>query len=114
MKKIPKTPLAITLGTTLLSGMAAANVHAEAAPGAENPFALRELSSGYMQAAAAKSESTEESKAKMDMKQMQGACGEGKCGAQMMQNGGKVKEAEKRQQSSDEKAIEAKCAGMKK
>ncbi|MGR8933130.1 MAG: hypothetical protein ACU837_01920 [Gammaproteobacteria bacterium] len=114
MKRITKTPLAVTLGTTLLSALASANVHAGAAFGTENPFALRELAGGYMQTAAAETESAEEKKAKQDMKQMQGACGEGKCGASMMQNGGKTNDAEKQQQSSDSKAIEAKCAGMKK
>lgn len=112
MKKIPKTPLAITLGTTLLSGLAVTSVHAESAPGVENPFALRELPGGYMLTAAA--EPAKDEKAQQpDAKTMQGACGEGKCGAQMMQSGSDAKDAQK-EQSSDSKAIEAKCAGMKK
>ena len=48
MKKINKTPLAAAMGAAFLSTFAATAVNAEA-----NPFGMTELSSGYMQLAAA-------------------------------------------------------------
>jgi uncharacterized low-complexity protein len=111
MKKIQKTPLAVTLGTTLLSGLAAVNAHAASVLDGENPFALHELSSGYMQTAEA--ESSKETKEQADMKKMEGACGEGKCGAQMMQ-GAKDTQSKQKTEETDKKAIEAMCAGMMK
>jgi uncharacterized low-complexity protein len=112
MKKIHKTPLAVTLGTTLLSGLVAANAHAGTVLSGENPFALQELSSGYMQSAEA--EPAKDNKAQQDMKKMEGACGEGKCGAKMMQSAKDAGGAKKPGESAAVKAMEGKCAGMKK
>lgn len=112
MKKFPRMPLAITLGTTLLSGLTAANVHADTALSGENPFAMQELPSGYMLTAAA--EAAKEGNAQPDAKAMQGACGEGKCGAKMTSGAsGDAKDAHQSHQPEN-KAIEAKCASMKK
>lgn len=112
MKKFPRMPLAITLGTTLLSGVTAANVHAGTALSGENPFAVQELPGGYMLTAAA--ETAKEETAKPDAKTMQGACGEGKCGASMKSGAsGDAKDPHQSHQPEN-KAIEAKCAGMKK
>lgn len=120
MKKVAKTPLAVTLGTSLITGLGAANAQTGAA--SDNPFALRELSSGYMvtaeaqqQPAAPAAEAPAQSDMKnmdttnMDLKKMEGACGEGKCGAAMMK---KAEEA-KKSGGAAEKAMEGKCAGMK-
>jgi uncharacterized low-complexity protein len=63
MKKLNKTPLAVAMGAALISGFAPLAANAEA-----NPFAMTEMSSGYMQLAE--------------------AAGEMKCGANM---GGMVK-----------------------
>jgi uncharacterized low-complexity protein len=63
MKKLNKTPLAVAMGAALISGFAPIAANAEA-----NPFAMTEMSSGYMQLAE--------------------AAGEMKCGANM---GGMVK-----------------------
>ena len=51
-------PLAIAVGTAIVTSLASVNT----ANAAENPFAMTELSSGYMVAG------------------MEGKCGEGKCG----------------------------------
>ncbi|MDF1583234.1 MAG: hypothetical protein RQ733_11925 [Methyloprofundus sp.] len=95
MKKTTKT--LTTLGTALASSFAASAVNAES-----NPFAMTELSSGYMQLAQA--DKAEEmqcgSKMKMD-KKTEAACGEGKCGS-MMANG-KMK-----------KGLEQSCGAMMK
>ena len=57
-------PLSIALGATFAASLAASNV-ANAAPAGDNPFAMNDLGSGYMQVADGHKE---------------GKCGEGKCG----------------------------------
>lgn len=84
MKKLNKTPLALTLGTTLLAGIASTVAHAE--------FGVTELNHGYMQLAEADA---------ADMKKKEGSCGEAKCGAN------------KKEMSSDMKTTEGKCGGQK-
>jgi uncharacterized low-complexity protein len=92
---VKKSPLAIAVGTTLVSGLTATTVMAEdSASVASSPFAMTELTDGYMQVAQAY-------KAKGAMKMKDGACGEGKCGASMMPKG------------ALEKTSEGKCAGNK-
>lgn len=90
MKKINKTPLALAMGASLLPSLAINIAHAET-----NPFALSELSSGYMQTAEAKTDAAGADKMK------DGACGEGKCGAAMAKK------------PADKVAPEGKCAGSK-
>ena len=91
-----------TLGAALLSTAA---VTAQAAG---NPFAAQELSSGYSLAAHEKGH--------------EGACGEGKCGAEMQQGAGKAEEGKcggdkaKKEGSCGEEAKaghEGKCGGEK-
>ena len=59
-QKTPMKPLAIALGATFVTSLAGTPV----ANAADNPFAMTELSSGYMVAGS----------------HMEGKCGEGKCG----------------------------------
>ncbi|MDP3332141.1 MAG: hypothetical protein Q8Q40_11515 [Methylococcaceae bacterium] len=120
MKKINKSPLAAAMGAAFISTLAASPAYAET-----NPFGLSELSSGYMQVAAAEMACG----ANMDMtksKAPEGACagkptkaadkpaaapaadkaaemscGEGMCGAMMQ--GGKMKPG-----------MEASCGAMMK
>jgi len=92
---IKKAPLAIAVGTTLFSGLAVSTAYAETTNVDVNPFAITELSNGYMQMA--KSDNKDSGAKKMKM----GACGEGKCGASMMPAG------------ALEKTAEGKCAGNK-
>ena len=91
MKKLKKTPLAAAMGTAVVSSFAASAVNAEA-----NPFALSELSNGYMQLAEA--DKSSEMKCGASMGKKEGTCGEGKCGGMM---GGETK------------TKEGKCAGNK-
>lgn len=88
MKKNHKTPFALAVSASLLPFVANA-VETEA-----NPFALSDLSSGYMQTAEADKDG--------ESKMKDGACGEGKCGGNMM-----------KQKAPDAKAMEGKCAGNK-
>jgi uncharacterized low-complexity protein len=68
-------PLAIAVGAALATSLAATTP----ANAAENPFAMSELSSGYMVAEMAEGKCGGEKKAAEE-----GKCGEGKCGAAMM------------------------------
>jgi uncharacterized low-complexity protein len=104
MKKFSKTPLAVAMGTAVISGFAA-NVSADS-----NPFAISELSSGYMVAEASskvaqaicgsnamdangnvvsKSKSDTKGNKGNQSKKAEGSCGEGMCGGMM--SGGKMK-----------------------
>jgi uncharacterized low-complexity protein len=99
MKKMNKTPLAAAMGAALISSFAATAANAEA-----SPFAMTELSSGYMQLAEmscgdkmggmAKPKAAEGacagSKTTSDAKKTEGSCGEGKCSAMMKD--GKMKQ----------------------
>ncbi|MCQ8103593.1 hypothetical protein NP590_05715 [Methylomonas sp. SURF-2] len=87
MKKTHKTPFALAMSASLLP------FAANAVQSDSNPFAMQDLSSGYMQTAEAEKDGASKMK--------DGACGEGKCGGQMMDK------------ASDKKAIEAVCAGKK-
>jgi len=114
MKKFNKTPLTLAMGTTaVISGFAA---NAES-----NPFAMSELSSGYMVAEASNKTShgacggnvadangkritegsKESKKSAPKTKKAEGSCGEGMCGGMM--EGGKMK-----------KGMEAMCGEMMK
>jgi uncharacterized low-complexity protein len=97
-KSNPLKPVSLALGTafalSLGSGVASAD---------QNPFAMTELSSGYM--VADKHEGKcgegkcggEKTQEQMKEKAMEGKCGEGKCGG------------EKTQEQMKEKAMEGKC-----
>lgn len=73
--------LTLALGTAFAASMAASNV-ATAAEAGSNPFAMSELSSGYMQLADSHMEGKcGEGKCGGDKKRdKEGKCGEGKCG----------------------------------
>lgn len=92
MKKTIKTPFAAAMGTAVISALAVNVAQAEA-----NPFAMTELSSGYMQTAEAKVSNggcaanvkSQQDAPKAD-KKAEGSCGEGMCGGMMQ--GGKMKQ----------------------
>jgi uncharacterized low-complexity protein len=84
-------PLAIAVGTAIVTSLASVN----AATAAENPFAMTELSSGYMVAEMAEGKCGGATKTTEE-----GKCGEGKCG-------GATKTTE------EGKCGEGKCGGAK-
>ena len=102
-KKKSITTLSIAAGTAFVASLAMGNV-ANAAEGA-NPFAMNELSGGYMQLA-------------------EGKCGEGKCGGKKMDKnskGGKCGDSKKMEKegkcggsNKDKEMGEGKCGGTKK
>lgn len=99
-EKPHQSTLVNVLGTALATSLASGVVGAS-----ENPFILKDLDRGYQQVA-------EADKEKKEM-----ACGEGKCGAQMMKNpemkcGAGMQELMKQQEAQKQKAMEGKCAGM--
>lgn len=95
MKKHNKTQIASAVGSALLTGLSV-NVQADS-----NPFAMNELSAGYMQVAADTHNKVAESGCGADskaasghaaaghVKKAEGSCGAGQCGAMM--SGGKMK-----------------------
>ena len=105
------TTLSIAAGAAFVASLAVGNI-ANAAEGA-NPFAMNELSSGYMQLAEGKcGEGKCGGSKKKDMNKMEGKCGEskkmkkeGKCGE------GKCGGSKK---SMDKEMGEGKCGGSKK
>lgn len=98
-EKLQKSSLAGVIGTALVTSISTG------AAASENPFTIRDLGAGYQQVAEAE-------KTKKEM-----ACGEGKCGAEMMKNpemkcGAGMQEMQKQQEAQKQKAMEGKCAGM--
>lgn len=89
-----KKALAVVIGGTFAASLALSPV----VGAAENPFAIKPLSSGYMVA------DNHGGDAKME----DGACGEGKCGSSM-----KKKSKAKEGSCGGEKAKEGKCGGEK-
>ena len=89
-----------SLSTVL--GVAVAGALSGAASASENPFAMKELSSGYVQVA----------EAAKDGKEM--VCGEGKCGGAKVNtpemNCGAMMEQAKKTPEQETKAMEGKCA----
>ena len=110
-KKTTLKPLAVAMGAAFVTSLAGTGV----ANAADNPFAMSELSSGYMVAEShekgeegkcgAKMKS-EEGKCGEKMKSMEGKCGEGKCGEKMKSMEGKSGEKMK--------SMEGKCGGKMK
>ena len=106
-----KKPLAIALGAAFVTTLAATPV----ANAAENPFAMSDLSSGYMVA---------DSHMDGDKKMEEGKCGEGKCGGDKAKTegkcgegkcgGDKAKKMEEGKCGGDKKMEEGKCGGDKK
>ncbi|MBM2829640.1 MAG: hypothetical protein HW411_430 [Gammaproteobacteria bacterium] len=94
-KKTTLTPIAAALGTTFVVSLAASPI----VNAAENPFALNELSSGYMVA--------EEGKCGDKME------GEGKCGEAMESEAMESEEMESEEMESEEKKAEGKCGEAK-
>ena len=120
-KKKTINTLSIAAGTAFIASLAMGST-ANAAEGA-NPFAMNELSSGYMQLAEGKcgegkcggkkmNKNSKEGKCG-DSKKMEkeGKCGEGKCGgAKKMEKEGKCGDAKKKMKK-EAKCGEGKCGG---
>ena len=128
-QEINLKPLAIALGAAFVTTLATTPV----ANAAENPFAMSDLSSGYMVAEKTEGKCGEGKCGGAKKMDKEGKCGEGKCGMQMMDadGDGKVTKDEftkahdamfsKKDKNSDGvldademKAMEGKCGGDKK
>jgi uncharacterized low-complexity protein len=103
-QKTNLTPLAIAAGAAFVTSLAGTTV----ANAAENPFAMSELSSGYMVAEMAEGKCGGEKKAATEGKcgegmkaTTEGKCGEGKCGGE-------------KKATTEGKCGEGKCGGEKK
>ena len=92
MSKKTLKPFSLAVGTAFVTTLAASNVSAEADSQA-NPFALNELSSGYMQlaygddaGASGEKDKNGEGSCGGNKADKEGKCGEGKCGDDMKKN----------------------------
>ena len=116
MSKKTLKPLSLTLGTAFAVGLAASNIASAAEQGA-NPFAMNELSGGYM--VAGKEGKCGEgkcggAKSEEGAKGKEGKCGEGKCGGAKSEEGAKGKEGKCGGAKGKEgKCGEGKCGGSK-
>jgi len=116
MKKTDKKSVAALVGATVVGAFAAPIAHAES-----NPFALKELSSGYTHVAEVvpyKGQSTDTGTAPAPAKTQEAKCGQGKCGAGMKQpemkcGAGMSGMQQPAAPAQTQKAMEGKCAGMK-
>ncbi len=105
MSRKPIKPVSLAVGTAFVATLAASNASAEV--NTTNPFAINELSGGYMQLAYGGGSKDKESK-DAESKEKEG---EGKCGSNMKKDGeGKCggKKSEK-----EGKCGEGKCGGSK-
>jgi len=115
-KKMMSTPLTVALGAAFVTSLAGTSV----ANASENPFAMNQLSSGYVVADSHEgkcgekkaeegkcgaSKKAEEGKCGEKRKAHEGKCGEGKCGASKKAKEGKC--------GASKKAKEGKCGGSK-
>lgn len=111
MSKKSIKPVSLALGTVLATSLAAGNLSADTAA---NPFAMNELSGGYMQLAdASGADKPAQDGGKESKQNMEGKCGEGKCGGkkEMKQNmEGKCGEKKSAQEG---KCGEGKCGSKK-
>jgi len=109
MKKINKKKLATAIGTTVVSAFSATAANAES-----NPFAMTEMSDGYMQVAQSDTANytVKAWGGKSTKKANEAACGEGKCGAMM--DGDKMKKGQENSCGSMMKGNEGSCGSMDK
>ena len=110
MKKINKTPLASAMSAVVVSAFTATAANAEA-----NPFAMTELSDGYMQVAESdttRGYSVKPWGSKKTKKTNEASCGEGRCGAMM--DGDKMKKGQENSCGAMMKGNEGSCGNMNK
>lgn len=97
MSKKTMKPISLALGTALITSLSAGHLSADTNT---SPFAITELSGGYMQLAEASSTTKpdQEGNKSGDKKpEKEGKCGEGKCGGAMKKD---------MEDKSDEKKLE--------
>ena len=95
-QKTSMKPLAFALGAAFATTLSSASV----ANAADNPFAMTEISGGYMVAAAAEGKCGEGKCGGEKKATTEGKCGEGKCGGE-------------KKAATEGKCGEGKCGGSK-
>jgi uncharacterized low-complexity protein len=95
-------PVSLAIGTAFVASLAASHLSAETNT---SPFAMNELSGGYMQLADASSadKSDQDNKSADKKSEKEGKCGEGKCGGQMKKDMEEGKDSEKKSDKEDTK-----------
>ena len=99
-QKTTLKPLTLALGAAFVTSLAGTPV----ANAAENPFAMSDLSSGYMVA---------DSHKEGDKKMEEGKCGEGKCGGDKAEEGSCGGDKAEEGSCGGDKAEEGSCGGDK-
>ncbi|MBA3755687.1 MAG: hypothetical protein H0X02_05440 [Nitrosomonas sp.] len=87
MSKKSMKPVSLAVGAALVTSLTAGNLSADTTT--TNPFAMNELSGGYMQLADASSTAKPDQGSNKDgdkKPEKEGKCGEGKCGGAMKKN----------------------------
>lgn len=110
MSKKSIKPISLAIGTAFVTSLAASNVSATTDVNA-NPFAMNDLSGGYMQLAYGygDAKSDKEGKNGEDKKDgKEGKCGEGKCGEK-----GEMKKNMEGKCGEKKSEKEGKCGGSK-
>ncbi len=125
MSKKSMKPISLAIGTAFVTSLAASNVSAATDANA-NPFAMNDLSSGYMQLAYgdANAKSDKEGKYGEDKKAgkegkcgeksgKEGKCGEGKCGEKDEMKKNMEGKCGEKKSEKEGKCGEGKCGGSK-
>ena len=100
MSKKTLKPISLAVGTVFVASLTAGSASAESNSNT-NPFAMNELSGGYMQLAYGGGDKSDK----------EGKCGEGKCGGKKAEEEGKCGEG--KCGSDMKKNMEGKCGGKK-
>ncbi len=102
MSKKSIKPISLAVGTAFITSLAASNV-AAGTDNNTNPFAMDELSSGYMQLASGYGDKSDK----------EGKCGEGKCGEKKSDKEGKCGEGKCGSDGEMKENMEGKCGEKK-
>jgi len=108
-KKTTLTPLAVAAGAAFVTSLAGTTV----ANAAANPFAMSELSSGYMVAEMAEGKCGGTKAADETKTMKEGKCGEGKCGGTKATEEGAEAAAGTAKTMKEGKCGEGKCGASK-
>ena len=102
MSKKSIKPISLAIGTAFVTSLAASHLSADTNT---SPFAMNELSGGYMQLADASNTSkpAQDDKSGDKKPEKEGKCGEGKCGGKMKKDAEESKDDEKKSDKEDTK-----------
>jgi uncharacterized low-complexity protein len=113
MSKKSIKPLSLAVGTALVASLAATSNATAATDSNTNPFAMTELSSGYMQMIAYGDKKAEGEESHGDKYGKEGKCGEGKCGDKKEMKKNMEGKCGEKKSEKEGKCGEGKCGSKK-